>query len=390
MKTNIPNNTLSNSQISKYGSGGLELVVGEGHAGCPKLYKATYIDKVTPEPISYPLSYGIVMHEALYLLEKEELTPEEALKKAWDPQLKQTDFSEALDDLRNVIERGGVLPNLHTVAVEQPLKRQLYIDEDFGPIFYRGILDWVGIGEEEDVLYFADYKTDRAPWSQQDAQNWVQGKSYAWLLQESKFLQQELPGITRPIIVGLVELTKFYTLHVNYTEEEIEAWRSWAEATARKILRDTEFKPKLNKTCNWCTIKNDCEAWLGLPEHGNTLLEKFNNTPLEKRIHLIDEAKETKKKLDNLIKTTESEVYEKIATEGAQNIGGNHYNLESSLSSKIVDLPKIHELMGDKFYDLAGFTITNLKKWAKEENMSIDEFIIQIESNPRLKKKPLN
>ena len=387
MKSNIPFKTLSNSQITKFGSGGLELVAGEGHAGCPKLYKAQYIDKIVPQPISYPLSFGIMMHDALYLLEKEDLTPEEALQKAWDPKLTQKDFAEALDDLRNVIERGGVLPNLHTINVEQRIKKLLYVDEEYGEIYYQGILDWIGIGEQEDVLYFADYKTDRAPWSQADAQNWVQGKSYAWLLQESEYLEKELPGVTNPIIVGLVELTKFYTLQVTYTEEEIEAWRSWAEATARKILREKDFAPKLNKGCNWCPIKNDCEAWLGLPEHGNTLLEKLSNTPLESRIDLIDESKETKKKLDKLIKDTEEEVYEKVAAEGAQQIGKYDFKLEASLSSKVVDLANLHTSMGDKFYEMCNFTIGNLKKWAKDNNMSIDEYIAQIESNPRLKKQ---
>lgn len=386
MKTNIPYNTLSNSQITKFGSGGLDLVIGEGHAGCPKLYKAQYIDKTVPAPMAYPLSFGITMHEALYLLEKEDLTPEEALTKAWDPQLTQKDFAEALDDLRNVIERGGVLPNLHTISVEERLKKLLYVDEEYGEIYYQGILDWIGIGEEEDVLYFADYKTDRAPWSQADAQNWVQGKSYAWLLQDSEYLEQQLPGIERPVIVGLVELTKFYTLQVNYTLEEIEAWRAWAEATARKILREKDFAPKLNKGCNWCSIQNDCEAWLGLPEHGNTLLEKLNNTSLEERVDLIDEAKETKKKLDKLIKDTESEIYEKVAATGSQSIGKYEFNLESSLSTKVVDLPNLHVAMGNKFYELCGFTFTNLKKWAKDENATIDEYIAQIESNPRLKK----
>lgn len=386
MQINIPNSTLSNNQITKFGSGGFELVIGEGHAGCPKLYKAQYIDKTVPEQSAYPLSFGITMHEALYLMEKEEITPEEALKKAWDTRLTQKDFDEALNDLRNVIERGGVLPNLHTVNVEQRIKKLLYVDEEYGEIYYQGILDWIGIGEEYDVLYFADYKTDRAPWSQEDAQNWVQGKSYAWLLQDSEYLEKELPGIDNPLIVGLVELTKFYTLQVAYNEEDIEAWRAWAEATARKILREKDFAPQLNKGCNWCPIKNDCEAWLGLPEHGTTLLEKLNVTPLEERINLIDEAKETKKKLDKLIKDTEAEVYEKVASEGAQSIGKYDFKLEGSLSSKVVDLPKLHDTMGDKFYELCGFTITNLKKWAKDNSISIDEYIAQIESNPRLKK----
>ena len=384
---NIPNSTLINNQITKFGSGGLELVIGEGHAGCPKLYKAQYIDKSVPEQKSYPLSFGITMHEALYLMEKEEITPEEALKKAWDPQLTQKDFDEALYDLRNVIERGGVLPNLHTINVEQRIKKLLYVDEEYGEIYYQGILDWIGIGQDFDSLYFADYKTDRAPWSQQDAQNWVQGKSYAWLLQDSEYMEKELPGIENPQIIGLVELTKFYTLQVYYTQEEIEAWRAWAEATARKILRETEFKPQLNKGCNWCPIKNDCEAWLGLPEHGETLLEKLNETPLEQRINLIDEAKETKKKLDKLIKDTEQEVYEKVASTGEQSIGQYSYRLEGSLSSKVVDLPSLHNLMGDKFYDMCNFTITNLKKWAKDNSQSIDEYVIQIDGRPRLKRE---
>ena len=116
-------------------------------------------------------------------------------------------------------------------------------------------------------------------------------------------------------------------------------------------------------------------------------IEKLNNTPLEERIDLIDEAKETKRKLDKLIKDTEEEVYERVASQGAQQIGKYNFSLESSLSSKVVDLPKLHDSMGDKFYEMCNFTITNLKKWAKDNSLSIDEYIAQIESNPRLKKE---
>ena len=106
----------------------------------------------------------------------------------------------------------------------------------------------------------------------------------------------------------------------------------------------------------------------------------------------VDKLKEITKQLKTIKSLYDSgileqEEYEKVASTGEQSIGQYSYRLEGSLSSKVVDLPSLHNLMGDKFYDMCNFTITNLKKWAKDNSQSIDEYVIQIDGRPRLKRE---
>jgi len=93
-------------------------------------------------------------------------------------------MDEAFTDLRDLMERGGTLTQLHTVAVEQGLSAPLYEDEEFGPIEYFGIIDNVSVDNDVEIvprLWAVDYKTDRSPPTKVQVRKWHQRHGYARL-----------------------------------------------------------------------------------------------------------------------------------------------------------------------------------------------------------------
>src|SRR4051812_38595194 len=108
----IPQNTLRTSHLRTYGSTGLDADTGTPIAGCPALYKAKYVEFKLKEPRSFPLEFGTLIHDALYLAEEEDLAlVPDALDKAWsrsDVPLDAAAYQEALDDLTAYMERGGL------------------------------------------------------------------------------------------------------------------------------------------------------------------------------------------------------------------------------------------------------------------------------------------
>src|SRR4051794_1231366 len=157
--------TLSASQIRTYGAGSFRLDGYENPKGCPRQYRKKYVERVRPfEQTSMPLSYGTAIHQALQVMENEAVGPHEALERVWPADLDMTSWAEAVKDLDAYLERGGPMNLYATIANEIELSAVLYVDEEFGPVAYRGFIDWLGIDTEDPgLLHVVDYKTNRFP-----------------------------------------------------------------------------------------------------------------------------------------------------------------------------------------------------------------------------------
>jgi len=364
----IPENRLHYQHIAAYGAGGLELTPGIEEPGCPRRYRMKYVESGEPYAPSAPLSYGSALHECLYLVEEEGLTPEEALRRAWRPELGPARYSEALHDLEDLMSRGGPLTQLHTVAVEQFLTAFLYEDEDFGPIEYGGVLDWIGVdgslGDEPvPTLFFSDYKTNRAPPSQTAAEEWRQGKGYAWLLRENA--ARYLPDADRVRIVGYLDAIKWYALRIEYDDDELDEFKEWAISVARTILRDKEGRAKLNPGCSFCAVRHDCPAFRQLPGIGETLAERMSRAPLDDRVRMMHRAQDVIKKLEMVVDDTTAALVEKVLAEGGPvNVGGKTWEVEQTTST-VVDPVAAFEVMGDDFWKVAKVSVTGVRRWLK-------------------------
>lgn len=391
----IPGSILRQSHIATYGGGAYQLIPGVEQAGCPKAYELKYVQPQPEGPPGVLALYGTVVHRALYLMEDQGMPVDEALREAWVPGLDAVWFAEAQNDLRRVIETGGILTQVHTIAVEQELVAPLYEDEDYGPIQFGGRLDVVAVDNEIDEvlrLYIVDYKTNRTPPSKREVRHWMQGRSYDWLLYQNvnKYLPDADPDQVEIVVV--FDAVKHYALKVKWTAGEREEWQAWAETIARKILRDTEARPHLSPYCNWCEYKAQCPAWQKLPEQGVTLSEKLDGVPLEVQVEKLEKVRQTRLMLEKEEARIRSRIEERVMVEGPIVLGGLQWYREQA-TSKEVDARQLHAVMGDDFYEVVSPRLGLINDWV-EENLDkapkVEATISEVPGNMQLKTRKEN
>ncbi|AMM44242.1 RecB-like exonuclease [Arthrobacter phage KellEzio] len=348
----IPKNTVSASQLRTYGAGGFKLEQHESEKGCPRKYKAKYVDGVKEEgPKPYPLRYGGLFHTVLFLMVEKGLTPDEALSEAWEVDMPQEMWTEARADLEKYMERGASpMDTYATLEVEAELRALLYTDEVYGDIYMRGFLDWIGIDWEiPDLVHSVDYKTNRNPARTDDLVGDVQLRGYDWLIRQN---WQALNLPRRPRVVTHLDVVKFNEVQIAYTDAEIEDWHSWAVAVVRKILRDEDALPILNDGCGYCFVKDSCPAYSALPEIAEGLVEEGAELkdPVAK-LAWRDKAHKIRGLLDKAVKGLDAGYKADALKQGRLEIGSTAYVSTPKFVNDI-DLPKLKELLGDnKFFE---------------------------------------
>lgn len=361
----IPKSTLSASQLRTYGTGGFTLTEHEAEKGCPRKYRAKYVEGLKEEgPKSYPLLYGSFFHDIMFLMEEKGLTPEEALAEAFEPGMPQEAWTEAREDLDNYMARGATpADRFGTLEVEAELKALLYVDEEYGPTYYRGFLDLIGIDLElPNVLHMVDYKTNRQPPKIEDLKGDVQLRGYHWLLIKNylKWLK------TRPRVVTHLDVVKFRDMEIVYTEADIEDWHSWAVAVARKIWRDEEALPVLNEGCAHCFVQDSCPAFNALPSLAESLAKEGTGLldPVE-RLRWADKANSMRLLLEKSVKNIVEEFKDKALREGVLTIGDVEFKAETDFKD-VVNLRLLHQLLSeDQFYEAISASKTSVEKVAK-------------------------
>lgn len=354
--------TLRTQHLRVYGAAGFKMGQMEDIKGCPAQYKAKYVDHaVGAEKRSDALTYGSMMHDVLYRMEEEAIGPREALEKCWPVGMGMDHWQEAVDDLDRYLSIGGPMAKFGTVAVEVDLVAPLYEDEDFGPVWFGGRIDWLGIDvNEPSVLHMVDYKTNRSPPSLDDVKGDVQLKGYDWLVRQNWL---GMMTTQNPQVVVHLDAIKFRDVEHRFGTLELEEWQSFATAVARKILRDEEGKPSLNPGCSWCPIKWDCKAFAKLPGEGVTLLDRMSKSSLEDRKVWRDEAWMIAKQLQAGIDEVDAAILEKVWHDRDVTIGDTAYAIEQGWANRI-DLPRLHDVLGARFYDVVGTSKAALERYA--------------------------
>lgn len=363
--------TLSASQFRTYGTGSFSLEETELPKGCPRKYHAKYVAREeVVEEFSYPLRYGSMFHRIMQHMDEDQMDPDEALSAAFDAQLPYEMWQEARADLENYLSRGSApWDRFATLGTELDLSMLLYEDEDFGPTYYRGLIDWVGVDPEQpSVIHMVDYKTNRAPARAADLQGDVQCLGYNGLIlaNADRFVQG-----TTPRVVTHLDLVKFSDVEVAYSRQAVDEWQDWAIAMARKIWRDEEHAPVLNPMCSSCPIRNSCPAYEGAPMEAQALVNTL--VGLEdpvKRLEWRGRANQLRLTLEKAVKSVDDEFKAEAVLHGELVVGGKVFRQELEYGNEI-DLRALHALTGDQFYTIAGASKTALQRFAKTVDPSL-------------------
>lgn len=334
--------------------------------GCPAQYKARYVDwRVVASKSSPALSFGTLIHDVLYRMETDPIGPEEALSECWPIDLELSHWREAVDLLNDYLARGGPMAKYGTLAVELGLYSLLYEDEEFGPVYFGGRLDWLGVDlENPSVLHLVDYKTNQFPPSLKDVQGDIQLMSYDWLVRQN---WAELGMIGEPTVVSHLDAVRWREIEHVFDKQELDEWQEWASAIARKLLRDKDGKEELNAYCGWCPIKLDCKAFQKLPGEGESMLERRTKLSLDELVTWRDDAAAAVK----VLKSGIDEVDEMLKVRATQIsplvVGDSTWTYEPRMQNEL-DKEALLELIGsDDFVRLAGFSKSGLDAFARSK-----------------------
>jgi hypothetical protein len=367
--------TVSASQLRTYGAPGFELEEFEASRGCPRQYKARYIDKIVKRSTDDVLLDGGIIHKAFELLEQEPQSPEDALMKAWDIRLGDQWYAEALEDLRRYMDRpSNPRDRYYTLATEKHLTALLYVDEDFGPIYFQGYVDVISVDPDlPSLLHLVDYKTNRTPPSVDDIRKDAQGKAYCWLALQNA--DELLPGRENVRVVFHLDAIKWSELPpVYFNEADLEAWHSWAVAVVRHILRDEAAEPVINPGCARCPVWDTCPAFLALPD----LATELAAVKPDRRDELAkwwERANAARLLLENAAKATDDRFKVDAAREGEVRAGGYVW-APTVAYRQTPDIRRLHSLVGERIYDLCSVTKAKLNALAKELDPSLAEQVL--------------
>lgn len=361
----IPDGVLRQSHVARYGGGAFELIVGYDEPGCPRAFYLTY-EKPRPDVGAVPLSRGSAIHGALELMESEMISPDEALSRVWPPELGPARYMESVKMILEWLTKPD--DGTHTIASEIELTAPLYTDDDFGPVLIGGRIDRLAVTMDDPrTLFVDDYKSDAAPPSNAELEQWFQGYFYAELARHNAY--RWIGEAYLPRIVGRYVALRHYTLERLYPKEEGEMFLAWAQSIARRILRDEDPQPVLNPGCHRCNFRMDCPAWLKLPEEGVTFLEKINTTTLEKQMAARPEANKIKNRLGHFVKGIDDLARDRLDIGDAVTSHGVKVSRDTRSQDRIRSIREAHELMGDEFYD----RITLSKKAIEEYGRDFPE-----------------
>ena len=343
--------TVSTNQFRIYGTAGFTLDEHEQSRGCPRQYHARYVEKRVKRESTYALEYGSFFHDVMFLLEEGDVSPDEAIEKAFPVGGTPEMLREARADLQAYLERpSSPRDRLATVATELDFEVPLFVDDEYGEIWFRAIVDRVSVDPEvPGVVYIEDYKTNRFPPSTAAVRGDVQLKGYAWAVKQHA---EQIGLDPNSRFVVILNAVKWREIEVAVTDEVMDDWHTWAVAVTRTILRDDEAKPVVNPGCDWCPVRSDCPAFQELPEASSRLLVALGGIDdLQTRLRWRNRANEVRLRLDKAVKEIDAEINAVVMQESVLEIGSTRFEVEPKWENQW-DARGLHAVLGDQFYDV--------------------------------------
>lgn len=358
---------VSATLLRTYGAD-MTLAGGEAPRGCPKKFRATYHDKTLRRETSAPLTFGLIIHEALRFMEEYGMGPEEALQKAWteseEGYLTPVEYQEALDDLREYLNRPSTpLDRYMVLETESSLEALLFVHPVHGEVWYRCRVDAISLDHDNPaIVHVGDWKTNRQPPSVEDVMGDIQLKGNAWCVYQNA--DRLVPNIPQPRVVVHLDAIKHRELPpVYFPPNVMEAWYEWTVSLVNRILDDDEGAPRINEGCAYCPLRDTCEAYLALPD----LITELAQIKPERRDDIVnwrDRLAAAKNLAERAVKDVDERIRADVDLTGEVVAAGSRWAREPNWIND-VDVRALHGVMGDPFYDLVKTSKTAINTAAR-------------------------
>lgn len=320
-----------------------------------------------PEAQGPNTAYGSAIHEAIAYAEMHDATDEQAMQRAFDTYakwLEPADLARLREDMATYRAREPV--EVRTVAVELEFRMPL-CERDGRQIHLRGRLDRVYQSlSDPGVFIHRDYKSSRWPKSQrevdEDVQMWTYNLAIHWLFPECEQLRQEYDQLAH----GILTTSK--------SDDERALIRDWLIRQISAILADHELAPTRNQWCAWCPIMESCpvvgqlsDYALGelaalAPERRDGRRTEVDLDPAifdvyVEQLEQVGDALRVLRRFDERVRGALREMPER-----RRRALGFELREQRRSGFSPAGLRAAHELLGDRFYELATLSKTAVER----------------------------
>jgi hypothetical protein len=319
---------------------------------------------------SIGISDILQIHDCIAIVEKEQVSDEEAITRAWPTYqhwLDPEDLASLYEDLELYHQRTHT--GWRLVAAEADMKVPLFVYKGV-QIYFRFKLDALYQHLQNPSIFLSrDYKSSKWPKSEEQALKDLQQWSYNWGIHEYFPECVKLTQEYDQLRAGVWPLTK--------TAEQRTQIKNWLIKQVTAILNDETLTPHLNQWCPWCPIIMDCtavhrsadywkariEAEAPAQKEGRKVVLKLSsddNGGFAHYAELLPKVKLARATLEKFEETVTG-VLRRMSDERLTELGFKKTTRGATQFPAAV-LREIHAELGDEFYQIAGLSKTRVER----------------------------
>lgn len=331
-----------------------------------------------PEKRNWTNAYGSAVHDLLELAEHSHATDLELIQEVWvewGPWLEPTDIERMTDDLETWRTRSQLGYRLIGTEIEIRVPLMKY---EGRTIFFRGRVDALYQSIENSGVFLSrDYKSSRWPKSHEEILKDLQQWAYNWGIHE---FYPECEDLTQ-----LYDQLRYGQEPIHKTAEQRAQVKQWLQTQVTAILRDEKLRPKQNQWCPYCPLVMQCRVPRMATDYFKDKLavlapEKKDGKKIVVELRGVDEADAEEhdpfeeyvaelRKMKPAMKTMERFVAEVESTlkampaERRAKYGFDLAKPRSRDTFPVEALRRLHERLGDDFYQLAGLSKKSVEEF---------------------------
>ena len=166
-------------------------------------------------------------------------------------------YNDGRELLRRWFDRRGKMP-IRVLATEQAMGSHAnpYVLDNGVPIY--GFIDLI-VEHKDGTIELVDYKSNRAPKTQDEADNDVQAGIYL------SWAKENFPD--KPLMFSF-EMLRFGVVSTFWTDKKIENFKSWLKTQYDYISVLKEGIASIGDSCRWCAYTTICPAAQDLMSKG--------------------------------------------------------------------------------------------------------------------------
>lgn len=379
----LPNDSIGITDILAHRECGRRMSFGmKRHVGAGAQNQAGTMPEASQFGAVWARHYGSAIHTAIQAVE-EGFEDEVAIQVAWNAyghQLEPGDVQLMRDDL--AIYRGRDYPQTRTVASEDEFRVPL-MKHRGKQIWFRFKLD--RLYERLDapgVFIHVDYKSSRHAKSAKEVRDDQQLWAYNWAIHEYWPEVENLAQIYDQLRYGQEPTRK--------THEARTRIKDWLVAAATSVIEDEAWQddgllePRKNEWCAYCPIMESCPIIGQLTDW--SLVEIATLAPAEKvgrkTVINLEPGREEEyvaafaeaKQAITILERFRDAVTTLLKNAPALERGRLGYELRERRKSTFTPVSKerLHETLGERFYELAGVSKTALTEALEDDPVTLE------------------